>query len=160
MRARDAATRLRSIASADSQSVIEMRAAPVALDEEVGVDEPVESPDAVDRGREGVDRLRRAPILQLVGRDTGEQSGPPPTAGWSSESYLCGVDLKRLATASRGDRAADVPGAQVWEWTARGVDGYDAMTNLPLALRHSLAEQVPFSTLVRRDGADVDATGP
>ncbi|HKY23530.1 MAG TPA: 23S rRNA (adenine(2503)-C(2))-methyltransferase RlmN [Gaiella sp.] len=36
---------------------------------------------------------------------------------------------------------------QVWEWTARGADGYRAMTNLPAALRDTLAEEVPFSTL-------------
>jgi 23S rRNA (adenine2503-C2)-methyltransferase len=36
---------------------------------------------------------------------------------------------------------------QVWEWTARGVSGYDAMTNLPLALRAELEAAVPFSTL-------------
>jgi 23S rRNA (adenine2503-C2)-methyltransferase len=36
---------------------------------------------------------------------------------------------------------------QVWEWTARGVAGYEAMTNLPLALRDELAAAVPFSTL-------------
>ena len=36
---------------------------------------------------------------------------------------------------------------QVWEWTARGAPSYDAMTTLPKALRASLAESVPFSTL-------------
>ena len=36
---------------------------------------------------------------------------------------------------------------QVWEWTARGAEGYEAMTNLPAALRAQLAERVPFSTL-------------
>ena len=36
---------------------------------------------------------------------------------------------------------------QVWEWTARGADSYDAMTNLPLDLRARLAEEVPFSSL-------------
>ncbi len=36
---------------------------------------------------------------------------------------------------------------QVWEWTARGAAGYDAMTNLPRALREDLAAAVPFSTL-------------
>src|SRR5215475_610610 len=36
---------------------------------------------------------------------------------------------------------------QVWEWTARGTTGYDAMTNLPRALREHLATAVPFSTL-------------
>jgi 23S rRNA (adenine2503-C2)-methyltransferase len=36
---------------------------------------------------------------------------------------------------------------QVWEWTARGASGYDAMTNVPAELRRDLAEAVPFSTL-------------
>src|SRR5215471_7788526 len=36
---------------------------------------------------------------------------------------------------------------QVWEWTARGAPGYDAMTNLPRTLREELASAVPFSTL-------------
>src|SRR3954451_10089428 len=36
---------------------------------------------------------------------------------------------------------------QVWEWTARGAAGYDAMTNVPAAVRSALAEQVPFSSL-------------
>ena len=36
---------------------------------------------------------------------------------------------------------------QVWSWTARGADGYDAMTNLPRALRARLADEVPFSSL-------------
>jgi 23S rRNA (adenine2503-C2)-methyltransferase len=35
----------------------------------------------------------------------------------------------------------------VWEWTARGASGYEAMTNLPAALRGELAERVPFSSL-------------
>src|SRR5207237_874504 len=37
--------------------------------------------------------------------------------------------------------------AQVWEWTARGASGYEAMTNLPTRLRETLATDVPFSTL-------------
>jgi 23S rRNA (adenine2503-C2)-methyltransferase len=36
---------------------------------------------------------------------------------------------------------------QVWEWTARGAHGYDAMTNVPAALRARLDDEVPFSTL-------------
>src|SRR5437763_3928464 len=36
---------------------------------------------------------------------------------------------------------------QVWEWTARGASGYDAMTNLPRGLREELEANVPFSTL-------------
>jgi 23S rRNA (adenine2503-C2)-methyltransferase len=37
--------------------------------------------------------------------------------------------------------------SQIWRWTARGAGGFDAMTNLPLALRSALADTVPFSTL-------------
>ena len=36
---------------------------------------------------------------------------------------------------------------QVWEWTARGAPSYEAMTTLPKALRATLEEAVPFSTL-------------
>jgi 23S rRNA (adenine2503-C2)-methyltransferase len=36
---------------------------------------------------------------------------------------------------------------QVWEWTTRGVSGYEAMTNLPRSLRDLLADEIPFSTL-------------
>jgi 23S rRNA (adenine2503-C2)-methyltransferase len=36
---------------------------------------------------------------------------------------------------------------QVWTWTARGAAGYDAMTDLPRALRSRLADEVPFSSL-------------
>jgi 23S rRNA (adenine2503-C2)-methyltransferase len=42
----------------------------------------------------------------------------------------------------------------VWEWTARGVPGYAAMTNVPAALRASLEERVPFSTLSVTDQAE------
>jgi 23S rRNA (adenine2503-C2)-methyltransferase len=36
---------------------------------------------------------------------------------------------------------------QVWRWTAQGVGGFEAMTNLPLGLRAALAARVPFSSL-------------
>src|SRR5437016_6379770 len=36
---------------------------------------------------------------------------------------------------------------QVWRWTATGAPGYQAMTDVPAALRDALAESVPFSTL-------------
>jgi 23S rRNA (adenine2503-C2)-methyltransferase len=36
---------------------------------------------------------------------------------------------------------------QVWEWTARGTASYAEMTNLPAALRETLAAEVPFSSL-------------
>ena len=46
---------------------------------------------------------------------------------------------------------------QVWSWAARGAAGYEAMTDLPKALRDALAERVPFSTLsveVQREARD------
>jgi 23S rRNA (adenine2503-C2)-methyltransferase len=36
---------------------------------------------------------------------------------------------------------------QVWRWTANGAKGFEEMTDLPAALRASLNEKVPFSTL-------------
>jgi 23S rRNA (adenine2503-C2)-methyltransferase len=63
------------------------------------------------------------------------------------------MDLRLLeeALAARGE-----PGfraRQVWEWTARGVAGYEEMTNLPRALRAELADAVPFSSLTVEDEA-------
>jgi 23S rRNA (adenine2503-C2)-methyltransferase len=42
---------------------------------------------------------------------------------------------------------------QVWAWAARGAAGYDAMTDLPVALRARLAGEVPFSSLTLEDEA-------
>ena len=42
---------------------------------------------------------------------------------------------------------------QVWRWTATGAPGYGAMTDLPAALRATLAERVPFTTLALADEA-------
>jgi 23S rRNA (adenine2503-C2)-methyltransferase len=48
---------------------------------------------------------------------------------------------------------------QVWEWTARGAASYDAMTNLPAALRERLAAEVPLSSLtVEREARSRDGT--
>ena len=68
------------------------------------------------------------------------------------------MDLERLDAflAERSEPAFRA--RQVWEWAARGVSGYGAMTNVPAALRSALDEAVPFSTLgvereqVARDG--------
>jgi 23S rRNA (adenine2503-C2)-methyltransferase len=40
---------------------------------------------------------------------------------------------------------------QVWEWAAKGVDGYEQMTNLPAPLREWLGDAVPFSSLELRE---------
>ena len=53
--------------------------------------------------------------------------------------------LLETTLADRGEPSYRA--AQVWEWTARGAAGYEAMTNLPRALRDALAQAVPFSTL-------------
>jgi 23S rRNA (adenine2503-C2)-methyltransferase len=60
---------------------------------------------------------------------------------------LGAVDLKLLdeRLAARGEPAFRA--RQVWEWTARGADGFGAMTNLPHDLREALAGEVPFSSL-------------
>ena len=57
------------------------------------------------------------------------------------------MDLKLLETVlgERGEPAYRA--GQVWEWAARGAEGYDAMSNLPRVLRDELAARVPFSTL-------------
>ena len=48
---------------------------------------------------------------------------------------------------------------QVWDWAARGVDGYAEMTNLPGELRSELEQEVPFSTLeLEREAKASDGT--
>ena len=42
---------------------------------------------------------------------------------------------------------------QVWRWAADGAPGYEAMTDIPAALRRQLAGRVPFSTLSLADEA-------
>jgi 23S rRNA (adenine2503-C2)-methyltransferase len=58
------------------------------------------------------------------------------------------MDLEALDTLEPRFRAR-----QIWEWAARGAQGYDEMTNLPLALREQLARELPFSTLTLADEA-------
>jgi 23S rRNA (adenine2503-C2)-methyltransferase len=59
------------------------------------------------------------------------------------------VDLALLddRLAARGEPS--FRSRQIWEWTARGADSYEQMTNLPLDLRTALADEVPFSSLRR-----------
>jgi 23S rRNA (adenine2503-C2)-methyltransferase len=58
------------------------------------------------------------------------------------------MDLKRLDERLEELGEPAYRARQVWEWASGGAPGYGAMTNLPLALRTSLEEDVPFSTLV------------
>jgi 23S rRNA (adenine2503-C2)-methyltransferase len=57
------------------------------------------------------------------------------------------VDLALLSEklAERGQPAYRA--GQGWGWAAQGAGGYEAMTNVPVALRAELAAGVPFSTL-------------
>ncbi|MBI4897973.1 MAG: 23S rRNA (adenine(2503)-C(2))-methyltransferase RlmN [Actinobacteria bacterium] len=64
------------------------------------------------------------------------------------------MDLTLLKTALADLGQPAYRAGQVWEWTARGATGYDAMTNLPAELRSALAERVPFSTLELVDQAE------
>jgi 23S rRNA (adenine2503-C2)-methyltransferase len=57
------------------------------------------------------------------------------------------MDLPLLEQALQERGEPTFRARQVWEWTARGATGYDAMTNLPRALREELETAVPFSTL-------------
>ncbi len=55
------------------------------------------------------------------------------------------LELLQSRLAAAGEPAFRA--RQVWSWAARGASGYEAMTDLPTALRARLAEEVPFSTL-------------
>jgi 23S rRNA (adenine2503-C2)-methyltransferase len=55
------------------------------------------------------------------------------------------VNLELLQETLAGEPAYRTK--QVWEWVAGGSSSYSGMTNLPAALRSTLEEQVPFSTL-------------
>ncbi len=55
------------------------------------------------------------------------------------------LELLDATLAAHGEPAFRA--RQVWEWTARGASGYAEMTNLPAALRETLAAEVPFSSL-------------
>jgi 23S rRNA (adenine2503-C2)-methyltransferase len=57
------------------------------------------------------------------------------------------MDLHLLDTTLADLRQPGFRAKQVWEWTARGAAGYEAMTNVPAALRSELEDRVPFSTL-------------
>ena len=61
--------------------------------------------------------------------------------------YGVGVDFALLERRIADLGQPAYRARQVWEWTARGAAGYGAMTNLPGALRDTLAAEVPFSTL-------------
>ncbi len=69
------------------------------------------------------------------------------------------MDLELLdrSLAARGE--PPFRARQVWEWLARGANGYEEMTNLPAALRSALAAEVPLSSLtLEREAHAKDGT--
>ncbi|HEY2398016.1 MAG TPA: 23S rRNA (adenine(2503)-C(2))-methyltransferase RlmN [Solirubrobacteraceae bacterium] len=63
------------------------------------------------------------------------------------------MDLQLLeqTLAERGEPAFRA--RQVWRWAAAGAEGFEDMTDLPAALRESLARELPFSSLTLRSEA-------
>ena len=57
------------------------------------------------------------------------------------------MDLKHLEARVSELGEPAYRARQIWEWTARGAEGYEVMTNVPRTLRDALAADVPFSTL-------------
>jgi 23S rRNA (adenine2503-C2)-methyltransferase len=70
-----------------------------------------------------------------------------------------GMDLQLLDETLAASGQPSFRAAQVWRWAAGGAAGYEAMTNLPKALREELTRKVPFSSLeVRREMHARDGT--
>ena len=63
------------------------------------------------------------------------------------------MDLSLLADTLAAHGQPAYRAHQVWTWATRGVDGYEAMTDLPADLRSVLAAEVPFSTLTLENEA-------
>ena len=77
-----------------------------------------------------------------------------------ANATVCRVDLDLLerTLAERGEPAYRA--RQVWEWAARGAVGYDAMTNLPRALRGDARRRGPVLDARRSRPSSVRATAP
>jgi 23S rRNA (adenine2503-C2)-methyltransferase len=57
------------------------------------------------------------------------------------------MDLALLDRTLAANGQPNFRANQIWAWTAKGVHGYEQMTNLPSALRETLARELPFSSL-------------
>jgi 23S rRNA (adenine2503-C2)-methyltransferase len=69
------------------------------------------------------------------------------------------MDLQLLEETLAAKGEPPFRARQVWEWVARGVGGYAAMTNVPAALREQLEREVPLSCLeVRSEARARDGT--
>ena len=61
------------------------------------------------------------------------------------------MDLQLLDRTLAANGQPSFRARQIWEWAAKGVQGYEQMTNLPGPLRKWLEENVPFSSLEMRE---------
>jgi 23S rRNA (adenine2503-C2)-methyltransferase len=69
------------------------------------------------------------------------------------------VDLNLLASTLDELGQPRYRADQVWRWAARGAPGFSDMSDLPLGLRQTLGDDVPFSTLtVEREAHAADGT--
>jgi 23S rRNA (adenine2503-C2)-methyltransferase len=57
------------------------------------------------------------------------------------------MDLQLLDQTLAANGQPPFRASQIWAWVAKGVHGYEQMTNLPGALRETLARELPFSSL-------------
>jgi 23S rRNA (adenine2503-C2)-methyltransferase len=63
------------------------------------------------------------------------------------------MDLQLLDQILAANGEPRFRAGQIWAWAAKGVQGYEQMTNLPGALRETLARELPFSCLALEDEA-------
>lgn len=61
------------------------------------------------------------------------------------------MDLQQLEYTLAAAGEPRFRARQVWAWTAAGAEGYEQMTDLPLAVRERLARELPFSSLELRE---------
>jgi 23S rRNA (adenine2503-C2)-methyltransferase len=61
------------------------------------------------------------------------------------------LELLEQTLADRGEPAFRA--RQVWRWAAAGAEGFEEMTDLPAALRETLARELPFSSLTLQSEA-------
>ena len=67
------------------------------------------------------------------------------------------LDLLKQNLAASGE--PKYRAKQIWDWQARGVRDWDAMSDVPAALRERLSGEVPFSTLtVENQATSIDGT--
>ena len=57
------------------------------------------------------------------------------------------MDLRLLDQLLASSGEPRFRAGQIWAWAAKGVQGYEQMTNLPSALRETLKRELPFSSL-------------